>query len=63
MRLGTLSAFLLPVSHALPSSTTSGKGVEINIPELFSEITTAKIWRVALDLLDEVRFLSSAEIF
>lgn len=58
MRLSTLSAFLLPVSHALPSTATSGKGVEVNIPEFFSEIATAKIWRVALDLLDEVSFLS-----
>ena len=53
--------FLATVSYALPSSIVDkalrspAKGVDFDIPQLFSEATTAKIWRVALNLLDEVR--------
>lgn len=64
MKLGILSVVLLSsLSHALPSSPAidktarSPKGsADLDIPQLFSEGTTAKIWRVALNLLDEVGF-------
>lgn len=55
MKLKNLSVLLLStVSYALPSGHNSGKDADLHIPELFSETTTAKIWRVALNLLDEV---------
>ena len=61
MKLRTLLVSLLSLGYALPSSTpdkasrSPGKSVDLDIPQLFSEDTTAKIWRVAQNLLDEVR--------